>query len=422
MFALKGGWREWERAGFPVEEKESEQPAIVQGCIDCHTKVTPRIVSEWEESKHSTNMVSCLMCHGAGHMSEQDVDKAAAVKPEICMFCHDAQSKQFAAGKHAAAWKAMKALPAAHWQPMASLEGPAGCKSCHKIGFKDETEIRELRKEGAGFGIASCDTCHTRHSFSVDEARQPEACRACHRGIDHPLWETYSSSKHGIRHSLKRQGTIPVYTPAPTCQDCHMRGGDHEVRTAWGFLAVRLPVSEGTAWAAAQTTLLQALGMLDPKGRPTERHALIGELDLARLTEEDWRRDRDRAVQGCLECHPAGFVKRFFDRGDRVVMESDLLLAEAVRLVADLYRDNILKPPATYPYPFPDLLSLHDERAPIEARLYEMFLKHRMRAFKGAFHANPEYAFDHGLSAMQRELAKMRAEEQQLRNAARKRR
>jgi hypothetical protein len=38
---------------------------------------------------------------------------------------------------------------------------------------------------------------------------------------------------------VKRTKVLPENTPAPTCQTCHMQGGNHEVRTAWGFLAIR---------------------------------------------------------------------------------------------------------------------------------------------------------------------------------------
>ena len=41
-----------------------------------------------------------------------------------------------------------------------------------------------------------------------------------------------------------------------------MIDGDHEVRTAWGFLAVRLPLPEDPEWKADQVTILQALGVL----------------------------------------------------------------------------------------------------------------------------------------------------------------
>ncbi len=37
-----------------------------------------------------------------------------------------------------------------------------------------------------------------------------------------------------------------------------------------------------------------------------------------------------------------------------------------------------------------------------------MHLEHRMRAFQGTFHANPEYAWWYGYSAMIRDLAEIK--------------
>lgn len=143
-------------------------------------------------------------------------------------------------------------------------EGVKGCGGCHKIGLKSEQEIKDLKKTSGGFGVASCDACHTRHTFSKKEAQQPQACQTCRMGFDHPQWEMYSASKHGVRALLRQNGTLPPQTPAPTCQDCHMQGGHHAVDTAWGFLAVRLPLPEDKQWAADRVTILQALGVLDP--------------------------------------------------------------------------------------------------------------------------------------------------------------
>ncbi|GKT30500.1 hydroxylamine oxidase, partial [Aduncisulcus paluster] len=45
--------------------------------------------------------------------------------------------------------------------------------------------------------IGTCTVCHTRHQFSIEEARKPTACGACHLGPDHPQKEIYEESKHG---------------------------------------------------------------------------------------------------------------------------------------------------------------------------------------------------------------------------------
>ena len=135
-------------------------PAPAQKCAACHKKVTPDIVSDWELSKHSRNGVDCAVCHGDAHMSAGGVAKARIPTPETCAGCHPGRVEQFKGGKHAFAWAAMKAMPTAHWQPMALMEGMKGCGGCHKIGLKTDAEIRDLKKDGAGFGVASCDACH----------------------------------------------------------------------------------------------------------------------------------------------------------------------------------------------------------------------------------------------------------------------
>ena len=51
----------------------------------------------------------------------------------------------------------------------------------------------------------------------------------------------------------------------------------------------------------------------------------------------------------------------------------------------------------------------------VEHRLFEMHLKHRMRAVQGAFHANPDYSLWYGWSEMQRDLTEIRELAAQLR-------
>ena len=390
-------------------------PAAAQDCASCHEKVTPSIVSDWRLSKHSQSGIDCSVCHGDQHTSAEDVAQVQIPTPETCAPCHDIQVEQFKAGKHALAWAAMKAMPTTHWQPMVLIEGMKGCGGCHKIGLKTEEEIRELKAQGAGFGVASCDACHTRHLFSVQEARQPQACRTCHMGFDHPQWEMYSGSKHGVRFLLKQSGTLPETVAAPTCQTCHMQEGDHEVRTAWGFLAVRLPMPEDTQWAADRTTILQALGVLDPEGNPTARLEVIKQADVIRLTQEDWQRERDKMLRTCNQCHSSNFARAELEKGDQMIQETDRLLAEAIRIVAGLYKDGVLEKPENYPYAFPDLLTFHDAPTSIEQRLFVMHLEHRMRAFQGTFHANPDYALWYGWSEMRRDLTEIRTKAEELR-------
>ena len=377
-------------------------------CVECHKQTTPGIVGDWQLSKHAENAVTCDVCHGDEHHSATDVEKVKIPTPDTCATCHAKQVDQFKAGKHAFAWAAMKAMPTAHAQPVLLMDGMKGCGGCHKIGLKTEDEIKLLKKDGPGFGLASCDACHTRHLFSVKEAQQPQACQTCHMGFDHPQWEMYSVSKHGVRAMLKQNGTLPTGAAAPTCQTCHMQEGNHEVRTSWGFLAVRLPLPEDKQWAADQTTILQALGVLDPDGKPTPRLDVVKAAQVARLDQESWQKERDKMLKTCGECHSTNFAAGELAKGDNMIKEVDRLLAEAIRIIAELYKDGLLKKPESYAYPFPDLLAFHDAPTEIEQKLFVMHLEHRMRAFQGTFHANPDYALWYGWSEMRRDLTEIK--------------
>jgi len=389
--------------------------AMAQVCVDCHKKTTPSIVTDWQLSKHSKNNITCAECHGDQHKSATDVAKAKIPTADTCAACHPERVAQFKKGKHAFAWAAMKAMPTTHWHPMALIEGMKGCGGCHKIGLKSEQEIKELKKEGSGFGFASCDACHTRHTFSVVEARQPQACQTCHMGFDHPQWEMFSGSKHGVRYLLKQVKVLPADTAAPTCQTCHMQDGNHEVRTAWGFLAVRLPMPEDKQWAADRATILQGLGVLDPNGKPTARLEVVKAADVARLTQEAWQKERDKMLKTCNQCHSANFAKAELEKGDMMIREADHVMAEGIRTVAALYKDGILRKPKEYAYTFPDLLTFQDAPTPIEQKLFVMFLEHRMRTFQGTFHANPDYAWWYGWSEMQRDITDIKAMDQEMR-------
>ncbi|MBE0643182.1 MAG: cytochrome C [Bacteroidetes bacterium] len=386
-------------------------------CIDCHRLKTPGIVSDWELSKHSKSGVTCNVCHGTGHNGLQDIDKVRIPTPAVCGECHAQQVAQFTKGKHADAWASSNAMPTAHFQPMALMSGMKGCNGCHKIGLKTEADIKQLKAEGQGYGLASCDACHTRHAFSKKEAQQPQACQTCHTGSDHPQWEMYSGSKHGVRALLRQNGTLHESIAGPTCQDCHMSKGNHEVRTAWGFFGVRLPMPEDAQWAADRTTILQALGVLDPDAQPTERMEVVSEVNIMRMTNDAWQIERDKMSRACAKCHSSKFADGELAKGDDMIRESDHVMANAILEVASLYKDGLIPRPGNYRYPFPDLLTFHNAPTAIETRLYKMFFKHRMRTFMGTFHMNPDYALWNGWSEMVEDYTaiKSMAEEYRLR-------
>lgn len=219
---------------------------------------------------------------------------------------------------------------------------------------------------------------------------------------------------------LKQTGVLPANTAAPTCQTCHMPEGNHEVRTAWGFLAVRLPMPEDKQWTNDRVTVLQALGVLDPEGKPTKLVDVVKAADVARLSQEDWQRERDKMIKVCSDCHSENYVKAELQKGDDLIREADHLMAQAIKVVAGLYKDKIIPKPAAYPFDYPLLLTFHDAPTAIEQKLFVMFLEHRMRTFQGAFHNNPDYSLWYGWSEMKRDLQEIKEKAEEMRALASK--
>lgn len=368
-------------------------------CVTCHKGITPGIVQQWESSKHSKNDVDCSVCHGEHTKGAEDINKLKMPTPETCAQCHEEKVKEFKAGKHALAWSAMKAMPMVMHQPLqiTGEKGFKGCSGCHKIGLKSEKEIKEGKFL---YGTGSCDACHTRHKFSVEEAKDPRACRTCHMGFDHPQWEMWSTSKHGTIWEIEgNTGRAPV------CQTCHMPDGNHAVITAWGFLGLRVP-EDDKDWWNDRVTILQALGVLDEKGNPAERFEVVKVARVARLTKEDWQKERDKMIKICSKCHSKRYVKEQLESGDKILREADKILAEAIRIVKDLYSKGILKKP--------DILQFYEAKTSIEQELYVMFLEYRMRTFQGAFHINPDYMHWYGWAKMKESLQKIKDEAERL--------
>lgn len=402
-------------------------------CIACHKTITPKIVDAFQSGAMGTpgiqnptaskmagglSQISCENCHGLEHNSAADFTKAKMPTPDTCDACHAPKVVEFNEGKHALAWIAMNAMPGTTHQAKPIIGGQKGCGGCHKMGSKNKTGIPEYR-----YGMGSCDSCHTRHKFSTAEARRPEACLPCHMGFNHPQWEMYSTSKHGVIYAMqgdtwdwnKHLSENPY--PAPTCQICHMTNGNHKVITSWGFLAVRLPEPD-SEWMSYRTIILKGTGVLDPDGKPTARLDVVKAGKVARLTAEEWQAQREAMLKVCGQCHSANYAKQNLENADAIIKQADALMAEGISTVAELYKDGLLSKPKDYAYAYPDLLTFYEAPSPIEQELYGMFLEHRMRTFQGAFHMNPDYMHWYGWAPMKTSLNFIKDEAKKIREGA----
>lgn len=388
-----------------AKDTSSSESSARSQCIGCHETVTPGVVKQHLAGKMSKKGVDCSSCHGTSHTGNNDVASARMPTPETCKSCHEKQVDQYMAGKHSLAWVAMSAMPMMSHQPTAVVgDGYKGCSNCHKIGVKSPEENEKYH-----YGSGACDSCHTRHTFSKAEAQDPRACQSCHMGFDHPQWEMWSTSKHGTIWQIEGNDS----QRAPTCQTCHMPSGDHNVMTAWGFLALRLP-EDDPEWMADRVTILQGLGVLDLEGKPTGRLEVVKAGKVARLSKEEFNAERKKMLDVCTDCHGKGYAEKQLAEADKVVREADRIMAEGIRIAQGLYKDGYLKKPEGWDIA-PDLLQFYEARSSIEQELYLMMLEYRMRAFQGAFHTNADYMHWYGWAPLKESLARIKEDAARMR-------
>ncbi len=406
MFNVKGSWiwflglTLWMIWGIAVNA-ESEAPAK---CEECHTKISPMLVKDFKRGEMAESL-TCKSCHGTDHTGDQDAEKAKLPTMKTCQECHEEQVEQYASGKHVLGLAALNAMPFTHMQPRAFTDGQKGCGGCHTLGVTDEKARQTESRRYYRYGM-DCQNCHTRHSFSKAEASEPEACMTCHMGFDHAQWEMWSGSKHGVTYLMNRSIQPEHKDRAPKCQTCHMPDGDHRAFSAWGFLAVRLP-EEDEEWMGYRTSILKGLGVLDPDGKPTARLEAVKSGKMARLSAEEFQAERKRFTDICQKCHTPNFVASNMKNADAMIKESDKLLASAINVVAELYKKGIIEKRPDYPA-YPDLLTFYDAATKIEQTLYIMFMDHRMKAFQGSFHLNPDYATWYGYAMLKKDLVEIK--------------
>ncbi|MEK6558892.1 MAG: multiheme c-type cytochrome, partial [Planctomycetota bacterium] len=144
-------------------------------CLMCHTVQTPGIVAQWKKSKHAVatdkGVVGCDKCHGNNHQ------QLYMPSWKHCGECHPEQKNGHRGGKigsHTYAFHV--SVVETPWQIAKPEAEVTACATCH------------------GIAENRCDGCHTRHDFSLAEARKPNNCGICHTGLDHYEYEMYRES------------------------------------------------------------------------------------------------------------------------------------------------------------------------------------------------------------------------------------
>lgn len=369
-----------------------------EACIDCHRRENPGLFADWANSRHAHANVTCLDCHQAEpfdpdvstqHFEQYErsdqkfgtssyrVPIAAVVTPKDCSRCHPDEAQQYSRSKHANTLEIIWKIDPWLKQGMNSnVERISGCYHCHGTILKSDDGVLDADTwPNVGVGRinldgsrGSCTSCHTRHLFSIAEARKPEACGQCHLGPDHPQIEIYMESKHGDIYTAHGDeynwsAAAGTWTPGvdyrgPTCASCHMSGA--------GTVLTSHDVTERLSWE------LQAPLTV----RPEEFGPFPAKVN--------WRVEREKMKEICRQCHGDVWVNDHYVKLDKVVQEyGEFYFKPAKTMLDDLYARELL-----------DDSKFFDER--LEVEYYELWHHEGRRARMGAAMMAPDYSWWHG--------------------------
>jgi hypothetical protein len=257
-----------------------------------------------------------------------------------------------------------------------------GCWQCHgsvvrvdpETGILDpatwpNTGIGRVNPDGTE---GSCTACHSRHDFSAALARRPDNCGKCHLGPDHPQFEVYEESKHGIAfHAHEDDMALESskwivgedYTAAPTCATCHMSATRNQdishnigLRIKWNNRPVHSKLSHET----------------DKKWG----------LSSAAITADT---RRENMIDVCTACHQQRFVDNFFVQYEALI---DLYDSKYATPGEALYKASVavLKTDPSY-VKFSE---------PIDFTWFELWHHEGRRARHAAAMMAPDYTHWHG--------------------------
>jgi hypothetical protein len=370
----------------PMAERVNVLAGSSDECVECHTTTTPGIVEQYGHSTMAAAEVACRDCHEveAGYpdaVEHEGVYVLPSPTSAMCETCHEVEVAQYNASRHGlpayvafAGTEALspehlaiyQAIPEAQKTPnqarnaLFHIEGPDvtrfACEACHNVG-----------KPAADGSVGECQQCHLRHEFSLEQARRPETCNACHIGPDHPQFEIYTESPHGIAYATgsddwnweAEPGTLTVEDfPAPTCATCHFSG--------FGGAATTHDAGERLTWF------------------------LFEPVSSRRPAFED---NRVRMQTVCGECHNDAFIEAFYADGDRLVEAINAWVLESDAIMQPL-KDNGL----VTDEPF-------DE--PIDFVYFELWHHWGRTAKFGAWMQGPDYTQWHGAYELLADLAEL---------------
>lgn len=378
---------------FGLSELSKESKA----CVDCHRKESPGLYQQWGSSKHFRGNVGCFECHAAqkddpdAHL-HYDQYIAIAVSPKDCARCHEREVAEFTASRHSRAAHILGSLDnvlaevvegnqsfiTAGFPGGNAASAVTGCWQCHGSVLKvlpdgrldpatwPNTGIGRMNPDGS---LGSCTACHSRHAFSVAQARHPNTCGRCHMGPDHPQKEIYEESKHGIaffanidKMNLDSAKWIvgEDYWAAPTCATCHMSQTKNQMVTH--------DVGMRISWNNRPELSIRTDAADAKMGLPGK--------------DVPWSVRRDNMQDVCMNCHNKLFITNFYTQYDGLI---SLYTTKFAKPGLELYE---LAKPLLKPEQFANRLDFI---------WYELWHHEGRRARHGASMMGADYTHWHGM-------------------------
>jgi len=373
-----------------------ELSAQTRACVDCHKTESRALYQQWGESKHYQANVGCFECHTA---NEGDVDAfmhhgeriSVIVSPRDCGRCHAREVQEFGDSHHSKAGRILGSLDNILAEVVEGNRGMMtpgfpkgnsaaavnGCWQCHgsQVQVLDNGRLDPATWPNTGIGRinpdgseGSCAACHSRHSFSSAQARQPGNCGKCHMGPDHPQKEVYEESKHGIAyHANKDKMNLMSakwvvgedYWAAPTCATCHMSATPNQ--------DVTHDVGMRISWNNRPVMSI----------RPEVSDAKLG------LPGADvpWQKRRENMKDVCLNCHNQNWVDNFYAQYDSLI---------------DLYNEKFARPGQRLYQAAQPLLKPVKFSNKLDFIWFELWHHEGRRARHGASMMGPDYTHWHG--------------------------
>jgi hydroxylamine dehydrogenase len=377
-------------------------------CWSCHASETPGIVEQWKNSKHFEFDVDCMNCHAA---ATDDIDAfkhygetiAIIVSPKDCAQCHEQEFDEQKGSHHAKAGQILGSLDNLLGEVVGGEPAVnAGCRQCHGSVVKIDEDGRPTKDTWPNTGMGrinpdgsagSCAACHARHEFSVEQARQPEACGKCHLGPDHPQMEVWEESKHGILYRANREKMNldsdvwragKDYFTGPTCSSCHM--------SAAGDKPITHDVGERISWTLRPPVSVKLNMVIYDDDSKEDITGDAPEMPAVGSTYKDktvaavmpWEERRGNMQTVCRQCHGETFVEGAYQQFDDVVELYNEKFAKPARAIIDELKERGLITKANF-----------DD--PIEWTWWELWHHEGRRARHGASMQGPDYTWWHGM-------------------------